>query len=176
MKTNYLIAHVRRDCLQVFLFGLAALLVGCLPFLYSDYVPLKAAGGFSIVFGLLAVNWGRHALRPMEEPSVVRLARYGRIPEVLESIQRERDGALQVGKVCLSSTWLTACGIGIQVVRVDEIAAVALQETVNRVNGMPAGSTWQLILTLRDGTTVTVHTPHRVGATLLQTSLLLRVS
>jgi hypothetical protein len=178
MKANYLLEYVRKDCIQVFWFGLAFLGVGCLPFLLSDETAYKAVGGAGIAIGLFALLWGRHALRPLEEPSVLRLGRYGRISEVLESIQREHDcdTAVRVGKVCLTDTWLTVRGVGIQVYRVDEIAGASLQETVQKVNGMSAGSTWHVILTLRDGSSVTVHTPNRLGALMLQSALLLRVS
>lgn len=178
MGANYLLRYVRNDCINVTVFGVIFLVVSATPFFIEVDRSLQFAGGVGICCALFALYIGRHALTPLSEHTVQALRRYGPLPEVLESLQRdwESESALKVGKACLGETWLAVRGIGIQVFRVDEITAVELQETKRTVNGIPAGSTWQLLVTRRDGGTEVVHTPQEVGALLLRSALLSRIA
>jgi hypothetical protein len=177
MRGNYLLTYVRNDCINVAVFGLFFAVVSATPFWVSEDRSLQAAGAAGICCSFLALYLARHALFPWREGSVQALARYGPLPEVLDSLHREwaSGTALKVGRTCLGESWLANRGVGVQVFRVDEITDVQIQQTRQRVNGIPAGSTWQLIITRRDGSAGVVHTPNEAGALQLLEALRARM-
>lgn len=178
---NYLLQHLRQDGGQVVVFGISFLLLGLIPWLVMvphqpSYDSLRFAAAVAMPIGLLAIGIGRGAsCDPLSHHTVQDLARYGPVSEVLETLQRESETGTRFGRLCLSSNWLTACGVGITVVRLDDLAGVELGETRILVSGViPAGSNWRLIVYTLDGRCLEFNCRNHFVATTLVALLLLR--
>lgn len=177
---NYLLQHLRDDGGHVVIFGIVFVLLGLCPWFIVPHRrvhdSLRFAGAVSIPIGLLAIGIGRGAASdPLSHHSVQDLARYGPVPEVLETLQRESESGTRFGRLCLSANWLTACGVGITVVRLDDLAGVELGETKILLSGIiPAGSNWRLIVYTLDGRCLEFNCRNHFIATALLPLLALR--
>ncbi|MBS2036326.1 hypothetical protein JST97_15155 [bacterium] len=175
MAANYLLKHIRRDGMATVLF---CLMFGCVGMLAQwalpgpDNASLRFAGlaatGMSALG--LAVAAGP-VLHPRRHSTIRELERYGPLEQVLAELQQDGLQATRHGRLRLGSRWLTGCGVGVTVVRRDEIAGLQLAETEIRSNGVKLGSNWRLVVTTRDGRELDFNCRNRETALLLQAQL-----
>lgn len=154
MERNYLLEHIRKDGLATVVF---CLLFGGLG-LWAQWglagpenASIRFAGLTAVGVSLLGLaSFSGPAFRPQSHFSVAELARYGPIAEVLAELQQDGLSASRYGRLRLGPSWLTSCGVGITVVRRDEIAGVELGETEVLSGGIRVRSNWRLVVTTRD--------------------------
>ena len=155
-QRNYLLDYLRQDGRNAMLFCVLFAAAGLYPWFAMeqsrDNAALRFAGATAVVMSLLGLSIASPMLlNPQAHHSVQDLQRYGPIGQVLQELQADFALSTRYGRLALGPRWLTARGVGITVVRRDEIAHAELGETKGNVNGVPAGSNWRLIVTTRDG-------------------------
>lgn len=155
-QRNYLLDHIRQDGRSTLFFCICFAAAGLYPWLGMTHTPengsLRFAGATALAISLLGVAIASQpALHPKSHHTVQELKRYGEVDEVLEKLQADSRQAKYYGRLTLGPEWLTARGVGITVVRRDEIAEVQLAETRVTSGGAPVGSNWRLVVTTRDG-------------------------
>lgn len=146
MSDNFLLQSVQRDSRNTLLLGLVLLGLGLWGWANTQEVPLRCSAVASIISGTFALYLGRHTLRPENEPSLRGLRRFGPVDEVLAEIQQElqaQPSPTWFGKTLLLPNWLVCCGVGVTVVRLDDLAAMHYQQ--NSIQN------WELLLYTFDG-------------------------
>lgn len=155
---NYLLDHIRQDARNALLFCLCFAAAGLYPWLAMPRTPknasLRFAGVAAVVISLLGLAIASEpARKPKAHHTVQELKRYGPLDQVLEGLQADFTQATQFSRLALGPQWLTARGVGVTVVRRDEISAVQAVETKQH-SGAAAVSNWRLVVTTRDGRVV----------------------
>ncbi len=172
-QRNYLLDHIRQDGRNALLFCALFAAAGLYPWFGMAQTPENASLRFSGVSAVLislvglAIAAGP-ALNPKSHHTVQDLQRYGSIDQVLKELQEDFAQATQYSRLALGPVWLSARGVGITVVRRDEIAGVQLGET-KLPNGMD--SNWRLIVTTRDGRVLDFNCRNREIADIVLRSL-----
>lgn len=175
MPANYLLNHIRRDGLASVAF---CLLFGGLgiyaqwTFSGPDNASLRFAGLTAAAISALglAIVSGP-CLRPRAHHTILELKRYGPVDEVLAELHKDGQSAIRYGRLRLGPAWLTACGVGVTVVRRDEIAGLELAQTEVHSSGVKVASNWRLVVTTKDGRCLDFNCPSRETAALLQAQL-----
>lgn len=173
MARHFLLDYLARDARNTLLASVVALGAGAALILLPQgaepsAVGLRAAGGVSVAAALFGFYLGRHVLRPEREPSLQALSRYGPVADVLREIQEQSDQGpvTEFGRIRLLRDWITGCGVGVTVVRLDELVGVEARQTRER--------NWELVLSTSDGRVEVLHCPHEFAAQALLPLLRLR--
>jgi hypothetical protein len=158
-RRNYLLDHIRQDGRNTLIFCLCFAAAGLLPWLAmertSENAALRFAGATAVVMAVLGTSIAAGpALNPKAHHTIQDLQRYGPIDQVLDELQADFHKATNYSRLSLGPEWLTARGVGVTVLRREEITRVELGETQVRSNGVGVGSNWRLDVTTRDGRTV----------------------
>lgn len=175
MPANYLLNHIRRDGLASVAFlllfgGLGGYAQWALA--GPDNASLRFAGLSAVAISALglAISSGP-CLQPRNHHSILELKRYGQLDEVLADLHQDGESASRYGRLRLGRRWLTACGVGITVVRRDEIASLELAQTEVRSSGLRVGTNWRLVVTTQDGRRLDFNCPNRETALIVQAQL-----
>ncbi|MBN9415656.1 hypothetical protein ABS71_19465 [bacterium SCN 62-11] len=155
-QRNYLLDYLRQDGRNALIFCLLFAAAGLYPWLgmeqSRDNAALRFAGATAAVMSLLGLGIASPMLlNPKAHHTVQDLKRYGPVDQVLQELQADFTRATRYSRLALGPLWLTARGVGITVVRREEITAAELAETRLHMNGASAGSNWRLVVTTRDG-------------------------
>ena len=173
MQRNYLLDHIRQDGRNALIFCVLFAGAGLYPWFGMAQTPengsLRFAGASAVAISVLglAIACGP-VLNPKSHHTIQELLRYGPIDQVLRELQQDFTQATEYSRLALGPVWLTARGVGITVVRRDEIAGVQIGET-KLPDG--AGSNWRLIVTTRDGRVLDFNCRNREIADILRPQL-----
>ena len=158
-RRNYLLDHIRQDGRNTLIFCFCFAAAGLLPWVALAQTPenaaLRFAGATAVVMAVLGLSIAAGpALNPKAQRTSQELQRYGPVDLVLEQLQADFREATVYNRLSLGPEWLTARGVGVTVLRREEIIAVDLGETQVHSNGVAVGSNWCLNVKTREGRTV----------------------